>query len=159
MSTDQLPTEENEARESEESKQLDALHTEHGDTLIADEVVEKLAGIAAREVAGVHAMGSSAGRAVTSLTKRIPGQKAPVAGGVSIRKGERETAIDVSIIVEYGVAIVEVANSIRDNVIQSVEYATGLDVVEVNVEVTDVHLPEDDDEDESRDQDDADQLH
>ncbi|MGB7449800.1 MAG: Asp23/Gls24 family envelope stress response protein [Ornithinimicrobium sp.] len=143
----------------EEPKQLDALHTEHGDTMISDEVVQKLAGIAAREVPGVHAMGSAAGRAVSSLTQRIPGQKPPVTGGVGVKKGERETAIEVSIIVEYGVSIVQVADSIRDNVIQAVEYATGLDVVEVNVEVTDVHLPgEDEDEDQTREQDRSDQL-
>lgn len=163
MSTsDQLPatSEENSARESRKSanaapdeKELDALHTEHGDTMISDEVVQKLAGIAAREVSGVYAMGSTAGRAVSSLTHRIPGQKPSVSGGVSIQKGERETAIDVSIVVEYGVSIVEVADNIRDNVIRSVEFATGLTVVGVDVEVTDVHLPSDDDgDDEDGDQ-------
>lgn len=164
--TDQLPatSEENKAREARESaaapeaKELDALHTEHGDTLIADEVVSKLAGIAAREVAGVYAMGSSAGRAVSSLTQRIPGQKPSVDGGVSIQKGEREAAIDVSIVAEYGVSIVEVADNIRDNVIRSVEFATGLDVVGVNVQVTDVHLPSDDDGAEDHDQDGSDSL-
>ena len=43
-----------------EPKQLDALHTETGDTTIADTVVVKIAGIAAREVDGVHAMGNAA---------------------------------------------------------------------------------------------------
>ena len=55
---------------------LDALHTEHGDTTIADQVTEKPAGIATREV-GVYAMGSAAGRAISNLTQRIPGQKQP----------------------------------------------------------------------------------
>ena len=161
--TDQLPatSEENHAREARETaqaapeaKELDALHTEHGDTLISDEVVQKLAGIAAREVPGVYAMGSAAGRAVSSLAHRIPGQKPSVSGGVSVQKGERETAIDVSIVVEYGVSIVDVADSIRDNIIRSVEFATGLDVVEVNVDVTDVHLPSDDEPDNDQDRSD-----
>lgn len=152
--TAQLPVtaEEMKAREAREHaqaqatepKQLDALHTEHGDTTIADQVVEKIAGIATREVIGVYAMGSAAGRAISTLAQRIPGQKPSVTGGVSIQKGERQTAVDVSIVIEYGVAIVEVADNIRDSVIQAVEYATGLEVVEVNVNVTDVHLPDDD---------------
>ena len=61
-----------------------------------------------------------------------------------MEKGERQTAVDVTIVVEYGASIVEVANTIRRSVIQSVEQATGLEVVEVNINVSDVHLPEDD---------------
>ena len=125
-----------------EPKPLDSLHTAHGDTTIADQVVEKIAGIAAREVPGVYAMGSAVGRAFSSMTQRMPGQQQSVAGGVSIQKGERQTAIGVSIVVEYGVSIVQVADNIRDVVIKSVEYGTGLEVVSVDVNVTDVHLPE-----------------
>jgi uncharacterized alkaline shock family protein YloU len=133
--------------EANAPKQLDALHTEHGDTTIADQVVEKLAGIATREVVGVYAMGSAAGRAISNLTQRIPGQKPAVSGGVSIEKGERQTAVDVSIVIEYGAAIVDVADNIRENVIRAVEYATGLEVVSVDVNVTDVHLPDDESDD------------
>ncbi len=128
-----------------EPKKLDALHTEHGDTMIADQVVQKIAGIAAREVPGVYAMGSAAGRAFSNLTQRIPGgARNSVSGGVSVEKGERQAAIDLSIVVEYGVAIAEVAENIRQTIITGVEYATGLEVIEVNVSVTDVHLPDED---------------
>lgn len=137
-----------------EPKELDALHTEFGDTEIADQVVEKVAGMAAREVAGVHSMGSAAGRAISGITSTFSSQRRSVTGGVSIDKGERETAVDVSIVVEYGTSIVEVANNIRSSVIQDVEYATGLSVVEVNVLVTDVHLPGEDDDDEDAAKDD-----
>lgn len=129
-----------------EPKQLDDLHTEHGDTSIADQVVQKIAGVAAREVAGVYAMGSAAGRAISNLSQRIPGSKPNVSGGVSVAKGERQTAVDVSIVVEYGVSIPDVSQQIRESVISAVEYATGLEVVEVNINVSDVHLPEDDTE-------------
>jgi uncharacterized alkaline shock family protein YloU len=139
-----------EATNTPEPKPLDALHTAHGDTTIADQVVEKIAGIAAREVPGVYAMGSAVGRAFSSMTQRIPGQQQSVSGGVSIEKGERQTAIDVSIVVEYGVSIVQVADNIRDAVIKSVEYGTGLDVVSVDVNVTDVHLPAEDNTDADR---------
>lgn len=154
MSQTTLPStlEENQAREAAaqagapEPKQLDDLHTEHGDTSIADQVVQKIAGVAAREVAGVYAMGSAAGRAISNLSQRIPGSKPNVSGGVSVAKGERQAAVDVSIVVEYGVSIPEVSQQIRDSVISAVEYATGLEVVEVNINVSDVHLPEEDDQ-------------
>ena len=108
--------------------------------------MQKLAGIAAREVPGVYAMGNAARRALSSLAERIPGSQTNVSGGVSIEKGERQTAIDVNVVVEYGAAIAEVAEEIRRNVIQAVEHGTSLEVLEVNVNVSDVHLPEDDDE-------------
>jgi uncharacterized alkaline shock family protein YloU len=131
-------------QQSEESKQLDALHTKQGDTTIAETVVEKVAGVAVREVPGVHAMGSPTRRAISNVTERIPGSQTNVSGGVAVEKGERQTAIDVSIVVEYGASIVEVGNGIRSNVITSVERTTGLEVLEVNVNVSDVHLPQDD---------------
>lgn len=137
-------------QQQNEPKTLDALHTEHGDTAIADTVVAKIAGIAAREVSGVYAMGNAARRALGNLTQRVSGSnQSSVAGGVSVEKGESQTAIDVSVVVEYGAAIVDVADQIRENVIRAVEHGTGLEVVSVDVNVTDVHLPGDEDEDES----------
>lgn len=126
---------------AEEPKRRDVLHTERGDTTIEETVVQKLAGMATREVPGVYAMGSASRRAFSALTERIPGSQTNVSGGVSVEKGERQTAIDVSIVVDYGISIVEVSQGIRRNVIQSVEHSTGLEVLEVNVHVTDVHLP------------------
>ncbi|AKK07164.1 Asp23 family [Corynebacterium mustelae] len=52
--------------------------------------------------------------------------------------------MDVTVVVEYGVSIVEVGNAIRRNIIEQVEGTTGLEVIEVNVNVTDVHLPDED---------------
>jgi len=132
-------------------KELDALHTEHGDTTIADSVVAKVAGIAARQVPGVHAMGNAARRAISGLTSRVTGGtgQANVSSGVSVEKGESQATVEVAVIVEYGVSIVDVSNQIRENVIQAVEFATGLEVVSVDVNVTDVHLPEEDDDTDS----------
>ncbi|GAA2127298.1 putative alkaline shock family protein YloU [Arthrobacter sp. TE12231] len=128
-------------------KARDALHTDRGDTTIEETVVQKLAGIATREVPGVYAMGSAGRRAFSALTERIPGSQTNVSGGVSVEKGERQTAIDVSIVVDYGFSVVEVSQAIRRNIIQSVERATGLEVLEVNINVTDVHLPDEEHED------------
>ena len=142
----------NAPQQQEQPKRHDALHTDRGDTMIEETVVQKLAGIATREVPGVYAMGSSARRAFGAFTERIPGSQTNVSGGVSVEKGERQTAIDVSIVVEYGISIVEISQGIRRNVIQSVEHSTGLEVLEVNVNVTDVHLPEDDRQDQQNQQ-------
>jgi uncharacterized alkaline shock family protein YloU len=130
------------------------LQTDKGNTTIAETVVQKIAGIATREVPGVYAMGSAGRRAFSSLTERIPGSQTNVSGGVSVEKGERQAAIDLTIVVEHDASIVEVSQMIRKNVIASVEDATGLEVIEVNINVTDVHLPEDDqDKDDSNHKD------
>lgn len=135
------------ADQQEQQEVLDGpLHTELGKTTIEDRVVQKIASIAAREVPGVYAMGNAARRTFNSLAERIPGASANTAGGVSVEKGEMQTAIDVSIVVAYGFSIVDVSQDIRANIVSQVERATGLEVLEVNVEVTDIHLPEDGEE-------------
>lgn len=124
-----------------------ALVTSQGRTSIADGVVAKIAGLAAREVTGVHALGGGAARAIGSLRERIPGGRTNHSQGVAVEVGEREAAVDISLIAEYGVAIADLAAGVRRNVIGSVERMTGLSVTEVNIDVNDVHLPEEDDSD------------
>ena len=117
----------------------------HGKTSIADGVVQKIAGIAAREVSGVYQLGGGAARAFSSMRERIPGSSQSVGQGVSVEVGERQAAIDLDVVVEYGVAITDLAQAVRRNVIGSVEGMTGLEVTEVNISVNDIHLPADDD--------------
>jgi uncharacterized alkaline shock family protein YloU len=115
-----------------------------GSVTVAETVVQKIAGKACREIAGVHAMGSTGTRAFGAVRERIPGSTGPnVAQGVGVEVGEKEAAVDLEIVVEYGVAIAELARSIQRNVKQSVERMTGLRVVEVNIAVDDVYLPTD----------------
>jgi len=124
------------------------LVTSEGRTSIADSVVAKIAGLAAREVNGVHALGGGAARAIGTLRERIPGGRTNHSQGIAVEVGEREAAVDIALIAEYGVAIADLASGVRRNVISSVERMTGLSVTEVNIDVNDVHLPEDDDQDE-----------
>ncbi|RJK94790.1 Asp23/Gls24 family envelope stress response protein [Vallicoccus soli] len=124
-----------------------ALESSKGRTAIADGVVQKVAGIAAREVSGVHALGGGAARTFGAIRERIPGSSQAVGQGVSVEVGERQAAIDLEVVVEYGVSISDLAAAVRKNVIGSVEGMTGLEVTEVNVNVNDIHLPDDDDED------------
>ncbi|MGH4033595.1 Asp23/Gls24 family envelope stress response protein [Actinomycetota bacterium Odt1-20B] len=114
-----------------------------GKTSIADVVVVKIAGMAAREVPGVHDMGGGLSRTLGAVRDRVPGGRPNVGRGVKVEVGERQTALDLDLVVEYGVAIDEVARDVRENVIAAVERMTGLEVVEVNVAVNDVHLPGD----------------
>ncbi|HZX06122.1 Asp23/Gls24 family envelope stress response protein [Kribbella sp.] len=118
-----------------------------GKTTIADIVVSKIAGIATREIDGVHALGGGAARAVGMLRERIPGSRTNLSQGVSVEVGEKQAAVDIELVAEYGVSIADLADAIRRNVIAAVERMTGLEVTEVNIAVSDVHL-EGDDEDE-----------
>jgi uncharacterized alkaline shock family protein YloU len=60
-----------------------------------------------------------------------------------VEVGERQAAIDIDLVVEYGVSIPDVSQAVRDNVIGRVEGMTGLQVTEVNVSVDDVFLGDD----------------
>ncbi|MEW2043978.1 Asp23/Gls24 family envelope stress response protein, partial [Streptomyces sp. NPDC005534] len=115
---------------------------------IADGVVEKIAGLAARDVVGVHAMGSGMSRTIGAMRDRVPGTSSSksVTRGVKAEVGEVQTALDLEIVVDYGVSIADVARDVRENVIAAVERMTGLEVVEVNIAVSDVKLPEEEDE-------------
>jgi len=117
-----------------------ALVSSLGKTTIAETVVSKIAGIATREVDGVHALGGGTARAVGALRERIPGARTNHAQGVSVEVGEKQAAVDVDIVADYGVAITGLAEGIRRNVINSVERMTGLQVTEVNITVHDVYL-------------------
>ncbi|MFJ4964705.1 Asp23/Gls24 family envelope stress response protein [Streptomyces sp. NPDC088729] len=122
-----------------------------GKTTIADSVVAAIAGIAAREVSGVYRMGGGVSRTFGAVKDRVPGSS-DTRRGVRVEVGEKQAAIDLSIVVEYGSSIREVAREIRSDVSGAVESMAGLEVVEVNIAVVDVHVPGDDSEDEDEDE-------
>ncbi|SEM86603.1 Asp23/Gls24 family envelope stress response protein [Cryobacterium sp. TMT1-3] len=113
-----------------------------GKTVINDGVVAKVAGLAAREVAGVHALGGGAARALGAIREAM--NNTDVSQGVSVEVGETQVAVDVTIVAEYPVPLQQVANDIRSNVISAIEDLVGLEVTEVNVTIVDIHLPSDD---------------
>ncbi|HSA52995.1 MAG TPA: Asp23/Gls24 family envelope stress response protein [Yinghuangia sp.] len=121
-----------------------AVAAERGHTRIADNVVAKIAGPAARGTDGVHALGRGTARAFGAVRERIPGAKPNVAQGVSVEVGARQCAVDLALVVEYGVPIAELAAEVRDNVITALERMTGLEVVAVDIAVDDIHIPHDD---------------
>jgi uncharacterized alkaline shock family protein YloU len=117
-----------------------SLVTDMGTTSIDDVVVAKIAGLAAREVSGVHAMGGGAARALGSVRGMV-GADRNVSQGVSVEVGERQAAVDLDLVAEYGTAIPDLASAVRRNVIAAVERMCGIEVTEVNIRVDDVHLP------------------
>lgn len=123
------------------------LAEERGTTTIADEVVGKIAGIAAREVAGVHDLGGDLARGFAALKERVGLGDAD--GGEESDRGVRTrlegtvAVIDMTIVIEFGFVVHSVTDAVRAKVISSVENMLGLEVTEVNIRVDDVHVPDD----------------
>lgn len=133
------------------SKQMSNGH-HHGEvkgtTTIADSVVASIAGIATRDASGVYAMGGGISRTLGAARDKM-GRSDDVTRGVRVEVGEKEAAVDVSVVVEYGYPITRTTDDIRSGVSDAVESMTGLDVAEVNIDVLDVHVPGSDDNDDS----------
>jgi len=118
--------------------------TASGKTVIADAVVAKIAGIAAREVPGVYALGGGAARMVGAIREAIG--TTDLGQGVKVEVGETQVAADITITVEYPAPLHEVSNAVRVAVADAIERLIGMEVAEINVAVSDVHIPGDDDE-------------
>lgn len=113
----------------------DLERTELGKIQIAPEVIEIIAGLATTEVEGVAHM---SGGFVGDIAERL-GRKNPTKG-VKVEVGQKEAAVDVSVVIDFGYRIPDVASAIQNNVKTSIENMTGLRVVEVNVHIVDVRL-------------------
>ncbi|NRD26254.1 Asp23/Gls24 family envelope stress response protein [Frigoribacterium sp. VKM Ac-2836] len=116
-----------------------------GRTVVADGVVAKVAGIAAREVPGVFALGGGTARAFGALRDVIG--TTDLGQGVRVEVGETQVAADVTIVVEYPTPMHTVAEQVRAAVTRTIEQLVGMEVAEVNVAINDVHIPGDDDAD------------
>jgi uncharacterized alkaline shock family protein YloU len=130
--------------QQQRQQQESPLQTERGGTNIENTVVQKIAGIAAQEVDGVR-MGGGSSQAIGGILSSVTGGNVGGGGqsrGVSVEVGEVESAIDVTLTVEYGKAIPQIAEAVRRNIINRVENLVGLNVTEVNVSVNDVFFPE-----------------
>jgi uncharacterized alkaline shock family protein YloU len=121
------------------------LETERGTTTIAEVVVTKVAGIAAREVAGVHRLGGAVARALGAVSQRLSVGDTTTQG-VNVEVTESDARVAISVIIDYGESIPDVAQAIRDNVVRRIEGTTGLHVSAVDISVTDLYFPGDDDD-------------
>ncbi len=112
-----------------------------GTTKIADSVIARIAGLAAREVPGVHEMtGTGLQQAFGGLTGRVTGQD-QLDRGVVVQVGEVECIVDLNIVVDYEASIPQVAEAIRRNVSGRLQAMTGLQTKEVNINVADLSFP------------------
>jgi uncharacterized alkaline shock family protein YloU len=119
------------------------LPADRGQTRIADEVVQKIAGIAAREVPGVFDLGGDVARLFTAVRERLHLGEESAAQGVSVKLEGKTAEIVVTIVLEFGFQVYSVTDKVREKVISSVENLLGLDVTSVDVAVDDVHIPDD----------------
>jgi len=104
---------------------------------ISDEVVAVISGIAATEIKGIIGMSANL---VGGITQILSGRK-NLSKGVKVSVGENAAAIDLYVVVEYGLKIPEVAYQVQENVRKAVESMTGLNVTAVNVHVQNVSVP------------------
>ena len=113
-----------------------------GKTTVVDPVVAKIAGIAAREVPGVFALGGGAARLLGTVRDAIG--NTDLGQGVRVEVGETQVAADVTIVVEYPMPLQTVADAVRQAVGAAITGLIGMEVTEINVTITDVHIPGDD---------------
>lgn len=123
---------------------LGAITVASGKTVIVDPVIAKIAGIAAREVPGVFALGGGAARVVGAIRDAMG--NTDLSQGVKVEVGETQVAADVTIVVEYPLPLQAVAEQVRVAVSAAITDLIGMEVAEINVTVTDVHIPGDDDD-------------
>ena len=115
-----------------------------GSIRIADEVVSVIAGLAAMDVDGVAGMSGGLIGGIAEMLGRKNFSK-----GVKVEVGEKETAVDITLVVTYGVDIRQVVTEVQKNVRRAIESMTGLKVIETNVQVQGVVFPEEETEEPS----------
>ncbi|PRY64694.1 putative alkaline shock family protein YloU [Glaciihabitans tibetensis] len=110
-----------------------------GKTTIDTGVIAKVAGIATTSVPGVHAVGGGMSRALGAIRGAM--NQADLGQGVSVEVGERQVAVDITLVAEYPMPLQKVADGVRAAVYTAIEGIVGMDVAEVNVTINDVYIP------------------
>ena len=114
-------------------------NTNNGTVTYANDVIATIAGVAATEVSGVAGMSGGISSGITEMLG-----KKNLTKGVKVEVGTQEAAIDLNIVVEYGSELHKVAEAVQENVTKAVETMTGLQVVEVNVNILGVNVKAED---------------
>jgi len=122
------------------SEQQKSEHGFAGETVIGDEVVASIAGLAAKEVEGVASLGKSSVR--RAITERLGGTEEKARTGVQVQVGKREAIVDLQLGVIYGFNIPNIVNEVRKKVYSRLMEITGLVAKEINVQVVSVEIPE-----------------
>lgn len=113
-----------------------------GTTTIDDSVVAKVVGLAVRDIPGVYGLGGGVARVLGAVRDAVG--STDLTQGVSVEVGETEVAVDVSLVAEYPVPLGQIADAVRAAAATAVEELVGMRIAEVNVTISDVHVPGDD---------------
>lgn len=114
---------------------------DRGRTTIDSNVVAQIAGLATREVEGVHDMGTrGASGAIAGIAEAVT-QSPSKSKGISVQMGQEEVAIEIALVLNYGARLKQVAEQVRQRVIERIETMTGLSVREVNIDINSLHYP------------------
>lgn len=107
----------------------------YGDIKISDEVIATIASVATKEINGISGLSLSiAGEIASKFTKKN------LSKAIKISADENTVTIDISVVIEYGVIISEVAWEVQQNVKKAVETMSGLTVDKVNIIVAGVNF-------------------
>jgi uncharacterized alkaline shock family protein YloU len=120
-----------------------SLPASRGTTTIANEVVEKIAGIAARDVPGVYDLGGDTVRLLSSVREKLHLGEESKAQGIAVKLNGKEVDLSITIVLEYGFVVSSVTDTVREKTISAVETLLGLDVTNVDILVDDIHLDQD----------------
>lgn len=130
------------ARAGQETQRAEAeasgMGGQKGRLIIRDDVVAKIAGMAAQEVEGISMGGGGLMQTVTGAAR---GGDSDVKRGIKVEVGERQAAFDLSLMVDYGYNIPDIIAQVRRKITERVRSMTGLETTEINVEVVDINLP------------------
>ncbi|WP_374049250.1 Asp23/Gls24 family envelope stress response protein [Sinomonas sp. ASV486] len=113
-----------------------------GRTVVHEAAVAKVAAAAARQVPGLHSLGTTPSRALGAIRGAVGQNPGDSAAGVRVEVGQKQAAIDVTLVAQYGIPLQDLADRVRAAVYRAVEALTGLSVIEVNVEIADVYIGE-----------------
>jgi uncharacterized alkaline shock family protein YloU len=126
--------------ESGQQRNENPLLSDRGTTMISDTVVSSLAGMAAREVEGVH-MGGGVARTAGGVLGSLTGSESKTSG-ISVEVGRTEAAIDLRMGIEYNKNILQTVDEVRRRITDRVQSMTGLRIKELNATITDITFPE-----------------
>lgn len=126
--------------EREGQRQGSPLDSERGATTIEGAVVKRIAGRAASEVEGIH-MGGNASRSAGGMLGRATGSSNDETRGISVEVGSIETAIDMTMALDYDKNILQTVGRVRERVEEQIRSLTGLRITELNVTISDIVFP------------------
>lgn len=110
--------------------------TDLGTVTVNEEILLKVAGYTALECYGI--VGMAAKRTTDGIVQLMGREN--IGRGVKVRAEGDSVDVDLFIIVEYGISISAVADTIIDTVKYKVEHLTGIKVGKVNVSVEDIRV-------------------